>query len=505
MSSLRRRPPFLAVPLGLAARAGLLVVPLALTLIAALAAPAVAALPSTSTPVLSLDRTIRTSPFQATSVSAKDGEGMAYVARDRSLWLVGDNGRSAYEVDPFSGALKRVVGPTEFEAAPQLGGTAQAGSNRDGDLESLAYDEATDTLYAFSGSCCTSAALPTAFRLTRDGSGRLNIDSFQPLGSGSDFTGAAWNPSDGQLYVAKSSAIRRYDYASNSVGPQLGVGVSGILGMDFTTAGDLILVTSAERLYRVDWGSKTMVAGWNLDLTGFGIRDSRAVEAIPDPSAPSVDQLYVFDGYDGRSSGDPLRYAVFVFDVGSGSGGEGGGDGGGGGSGTGTGTELVGNTGFETDTSGWAGAGVAALDRTSVAHTGSAGAVVTNGTSSSGTCILNDRPDWASSTGAGTYTASLWVRAETAGAKLRLRLREYASRSLVRSAATTMLLGTGWQRVTVSLATQSGHTLDMSALVPNAPPGVCFEGDDASLTLGGALRSPRGVAEERTRPTTASR
>ena len=38
------------------------------------------------------------------------------------------------------------------------------------------------------------------------------------------------------------------------------------------------------------------------------VKDSRAVELIND-------QFYVLDGYDGRSSGDPFRHAVFVFDV----------------------------------------------------------------------------------------------------------------------------------------------------------------------------------------------
>ena len=67
------------------------------------------------------------------------------------------------------------------------------------------------------------------------------------------------------------------------------------------------------------------------------------------------DDLYVYDGYDGRTTGDPLRYAIFVFEV---SGDDAGGIGGGGASGN-----LVSNPGFETDTSGWAPAGVATLSR----------------------------------------------------------------------------------------------------------------------------------------------
>jgi hypothetical protein len=68
------------------------------------------------------------------------------------------------------------------------------------------------------------------------------------------------------------------------------------------------VTTNAEKLRRVNWATKTLVAGWTFDLTPFDVRDSRAVELIKD-------QFYVLDGYDGRPSGDPLRHAVFVFAV----------------------------------------------------------------------------------------------------------------------------------------------------------------------------------------------
>src|SRR3989337_3625813 len=125
--------------------------------------PALAALPSTSSPALELARTIRTTPFTGTTISTRDAEGTAYVSRDNSLWLVGDNDRSAFEINPYTGALKRIIGRPAFDAAVQFGGGQPAGTNRTGDLESLAYDENSDTLYAFSGTCCSSSALPTVF------------------------------------------------------------------------------------------------------------------------------------------------------------------------------------------------------------------------------------------------------------------------------------------------------------------------------------------------------
>ena len=281
----------------------------AATIVVGLSAPASGALPNTSTPQLELDHTLRTTPFNGSTVSMKDDEGSAYVPSDNSLWLADDDGRAIYEVNPTTGALKRTIGRAAFEAVPRLGGGPAAGVNRDRDFESLAYDSATDTLYAFSGSCCNSTVLPTAFRLKRQG-GSLQLDSYQPLPTGSDFTASAWNPADGKLYVGVSKNLNTYTYASDTVGPTFQIsGLSGILGMSFSGDGsDMFVARSQTRLSEVDWATKTLVPGWTFDVSPFGMLDTRAVEVVND-------QFWVSDGYDFRSSGDPLSHAVFVFDV----------------------------------------------------------------------------------------------------------------------------------------------------------------------------------------------
>ncbi|HET9722768.1 MAG TPA: carbohydrate binding domain-containing protein [Actinomycetota bacterium] len=435
--------------------------------LAILASPAIADLPSTQSPALSLVRTIQTRPFVGTSTFARDAEGTAWVQSDNSLWLVGDNGRSAYEVNPYTGVLKRVIDRTAFEAAPRFGGGALAGPDRSGDLESLAYDENSDTLYAFSGTCCTTSALPTAFRLTRVG-GQLEVDSFQPLPSTADYTAAAWSPTDDTIYVGKGRNLRTYDYPTNTSGPTFAIkGLSGYLGMDFSLDGnDLMVVNNNQRLYRVRWSTKRLVNGWNLDLTPFGIKDSRGVEVVPAPGG-GFDQLYVYDGYDLRSSNDPLKYAVYVFDV----------------SGP-TGGELVGNPGFESNANGWTAGGVATLSRVAGGHGGSFSARLSNDGATSGNCLLNDSPNWVDTTTSGPYTASLWVRGDSAGASLRLRLREYNGGTLVGTAQiSSITLSTDWQQFSVSLTPQSPGltTLDLNAYVSSAPPGVCFYADDASI------------------------
>jgi hypothetical protein len=277
------------------------------------ATPSAGALPDTSSPGLQLARVIHTTPFAGSTTSMRDNEGSAYVAADDALWLADDNANRAYEVDRATGALRRVITGAEFEAAPRYGGGSPAGPDRTGDLESVAYDSAADVLYIFSAGCCDASALPTAFRLTRGGDNAFHVESHQPLAS-SAVTAAAVNPGDGNLYVGAAASIRRYTYTTNTLGAAIGVsGLSGILGLGFSSDGaDLFAVTSAERLYRIDWATRTIVPGWNFDLTPFAIGDSRGVELIND-------QFFVADGDDARPAGDPLKNAVFVFDIVAGS------------------------------------------------------------------------------------------------------------------------------------------------------------------------------------------
>ena len=440
-------------------------VALTITALLGSAPAAFTALPETAT--LELNRTIQTSPFTETSVSMGDNEGSAFVPSDNSLWLADDNHRKIYEIDPTTGALKRTIERSAFNNAPQLGGGPVAGTERTNDFEAMAYDMANDVLYVFSGRCCNSSILPTAFRLTRQ-SGQFQVESYQPLPTGVEYTGAAWNPTDGKIYGGKGQLIRSFDYASGTASTSFSIGgVSGISGMDFSPDGaDLFVTVNSGKLIRINWSTRTVVSRWTFDLTPFGILDPRAVAAFGD-------QFFVSDGVDSRASGDPLKYAVFVFDA--------------------TATEpppnLVGNPGFEVDTSGWStsgsGSGVT-LARVEPGRNGSAGAArLTNGSSALKKCLLNDTPNWVTNTAAATYTAGIWVRADSPGATIKLKLVELDGATVVRSRTASRTLGTSWEQLTVALSSvPSGGSLDVQVFLPSqsAPPGICFYADDASIT-----------------------
>ena len=261
-----------------------------------------------TTPHLRRAGVIRTTPFVRSRISMHDGEGSAYVPRDHSLWLADDSANAIYEVAPKTGNLKRVIWEQAFWSTDRFGGGPRAGPNRTADFESMAYDAAHDALYVFSGKCCTRAVRPTVFRLTRRG-GVLQLDSWQPLRRGSDFTAAGWSSADRRLYVGVGADLRTYDYQRNVIGQPFQIPeLTGIFGLCFSRDGSkMYAVTNHRMLYAVDWKSRTIVPGWSFHLRRFGVRDSRAVEHIEG-------RFFVLDGAP-RRGGNRLEYAVFRLDV----------------------------------------------------------------------------------------------------------------------------------------------------------------------------------------------
>jgi hypothetical protein len=99
--------------------------------------------------------------------------------------------------------------------------------------------------------------------------------------------------------------------------------------------------------------------------------------------------------------------------------------------------------------------------------------------------MLNDTPNWVTTTSAGAYTGSLWARADASGATLTIRFREYNGGTLVGSPTTSQIqLTTAWQLVTVTRSPQAPgtSTLDFTAYIGTAPPGTCFYADDVTIT-----------------------
>jgi PKD repeat protein len=149
---------------------------------------------------------------------------------------------------------------------------------------------------------------------------------------------------------------------------------------------------------------------------------------------------------------------------------------------------LATNFGFETNLTGWNTSGGATgimLARAAGGRSGAWSAQLTNPNATSATTLLNDSPNWVTTTASGTYVGSLWARADSAGATLTLRFREYSGTTLIGTATAQVKLAASWQQITVTYApTAAGQsTLDFNAYVSNAAAGSSFYADDAAVYI----------------------
>jgi hypothetical protein len=158
------------------------------------------------------------------------------------------------------------------------------------------------------------------------------------------------------------------------------------------------------------------------------------------------------------------------------------------------------NYGFEVDTAEWSNAGSSSgVSETWVpdGHLDPGAVRLLNTSTAPATCLLQRMIGFygfGSGTfeGAGTYSATLWVRADNPGATLTLTLSEWVNHYDERESVSTVPLTTEWQPVTVEYAElfPPGSTsalptyLNLEATVAGVPHGTCFYADDASVAVG---------------------
>ena len=115
-----------------------------------------------------------------------------------------------------------------------------------------------------------------------------------------------------------------------------------------------------------------------------------------------------------------------------------------------------------------------------MAHGGSCSAGLTR-TKSAGDAVVDDSPSSVSATTAGaTYAASVWVRAPV-GRTVRLRVRELAGSSVVRTNLVSATANGGWQQLVLSTAASAGGTSLSVEVVVSLAKGSTANVDDVSL------------------------
>jgi len=149
---------------------------------------------------------------------------------------------------------------------------------------------------------------------------------------------------------------------------------------------------------------------------------------------------------------------------------------------------LVTNSTFEANLNGWGPQDGCTLTRVAGGHNEGWAADLTNPNGPAQSCTLNDSPNWVAHTVAGSYTATVWVRAVTVGtgAQVKLRLREYSTSGVLLGTGTGTVTPTGdWQQITVSYPINSpGSTLDLNVYQTGQPGGAELLIDDVTLRSG---------------------
>ena len=144
---------------------------------------------------------------------------------------------------------------------------------------------------------------------------------------------------------------------------------------------------------------------------------------------------------------------------------------------------LVGNSTFETDLSGWAALAGCTLGRVSGGHNEGWASDMNNPLTTTQTCTLNDSPNWVTHSVSGTYTASAWINASALGGQVKLRIREYVGATLVGTGTATLNPTGGWQQVQLTYTTVSaGSSLDLNVYQTTQPAGSDLLVDDVTLS-----------------------
>ena len=282
-----------------------------------------AAPPLYTFPTIELARKISTYGFGTTANSSikhpGDAEGTAYDPFRNSMWIADDSKHAIYEVDFTTGSWMNTISQSELAASLQFvnggpNGPATADVTRAADLEGMAYDAATDTMYVIAGPCCQGKQhIPAIFRLVRNPlSGSFMADSFQsfPNPQQDDFSGAA--ATGGQLWFGYGNQLISYDYVNNVVGVPSGpMAADGkVNGVGFSQDGSQLWVTTSnETLQRFTWPGGLLEPAHTIKLKTLGLIDSRAVEVVGD-------QLVLADGYDHYPPNAPDEFGLRIFNVG---------------------------------------------------------------------------------------------------------------------------------------------------------------------------------------------
>ena len=240
--------------------------------------------------------------------SLKDAEALLYIPQNNSLWITDDDSHQVFEMDFTTHEVKNIFNDTDLGTFTN-GEIEDHCSNHHGpcDIEEVAYNENSDTLYIFLGH---SPGTPIVYKLTRD---TINdpfvLNDYRVLDPQTEYPSAIFI--DNQFIVSVGKKLYLYDFETNTIGEnpifEMNDDVGDFVGLAYSN-GTLWITTisSYSRLIKVNWQTKTVENIYKMKNNG--VSDPRGVEIINN-------RLYILDGYDNIKRYHVLRHAIHIYQI----------------------------------------------------------------------------------------------------------------------------------------------------------------------------------------------
>jgi len=233
----------------------------------------------------------------------RDAESLQFVPVNNSL----------YEMDLTTHEIKTVF--NDFDLGAFTNGDIQAHcENHLGacDIESVAYNKNSDTLYIFTGK---APGDPVIFKLTRpDTNSTFALTAYNKL---NDIEYPATTFIGDDFIVASVKSLYTYDFDTNQIGstPLYTTPKGKIVGLAYDENSNTLWVTTSNfELIKVNWSTKETQAVYNM--RDNGVYDPRGIEWINN-------KLYILEGINNKAKADeaiapighPLKNAIHIYQL----------------------------------------------------------------------------------------------------------------------------------------------------------------------------------------------
>jgi len=243
----------------------------------------------------------------------RDAESLQFVPINNSLWITDDDSHHVYEMDLTTHQIKSVFDDVDL-------GTFTNGDIQDHcenhlgacDIESVAYNQNSDTLYIFTGK---APGDPVIFKLTRpDSNSSFTLSDYRKLGT-VEYPATIFIDND--FIVANLYSLYSYNFDLNqtSTTPLYTTPAGKIVGLAYNSNSSTLWVTTSNfELLKVNWLTKETEAVYQM--RDNGVYDPRGIELINN-------RLYILEGINNKAKGDeaiapighPLKNAIHIYSV----------------------------------------------------------------------------------------------------------------------------------------------------------------------------------------------